>query len=234
MTTGRGITRFEGGVLAEEYKRSRERITDLVAKVRDSADRNVPACPAWSLHDLVAHVTGIAVDLSAGRLPSGDSQPWVDRQVDERRERTTGDVVAEWNEVSGKFEQLIADDPRAMWGLVYDVVVHEFDARNALGDRTGRDVSGVSIAAELGLKLVHGDLRRAGLGAITVDMEGEPIIVGDGDPTLVLRATPFECLRLLGSRRTRAEVEAANFEGDLRAVVPGLFHMDLPMHSLGE
>lgn len=234
MTSSQGITRFDGPLLAREYRAARERMSAIVSTQDDTRKVSVPACPAWNLHDLCAHVTGIAVDLSAGRVPKGDSQPWVDRQVDERRKVPTADVLTEWFDVATAFEGMIERDPRAMWGLVYDVIVHEFDARNALGDRSGREASGVRVAAELGLKLVKADLRRAGLGAISVVLEGEEIVVGEGSPSLRLRTTPFECLRLLGSRRTYSEIERADFEGDLTSFTEGLFHMDLPVHSLGE
>ncbi len=234
MTSSKEITRFDGLLLAREYRASRERISSIVSAQDDTMRVPVPACPAWNLHDLCAHVTGIAVDLSAGRVPKGDSQPWVDRQVDERRKNSTAEVLSEWSAVADSFEGMIERDPRAMWGLVYDVIVHEFDARNALGDRSGREASGVRVAAELGLKLVKADLRRAGLGAMSVDLEGEEIVVGEGTPSLRLRTTPFECLRLLGSRRTYSEIERADFEGDVASFANGLFHMDLPVHSLGE
>ena len=53
-------------------------------------------------------------------------------------------------------------------------------------------------------------------------------------PELTLTATPFEALRLLGSRRTIEQVRAADFEGDLDRYLPGLLHMDLPVDDLGE
>jgi hypothetical protein len=49
-----------------------------------------------------------------------------------------------------------------------------------------------------------------------------------------LTASAFDTLRLLGSRRTLAEMNAANFVGDLEMMLPGITHMDLPTTSLGE
>jgi uncharacterized protein (TIGR03083 family) len=233
--TVREITQFDGERLAAEYRASRERMITLIASTDDTQRRLVvAACPAWTVHDLVSHVTGIAVDLSVCQAPTGDPQSWVDRQVDERRGRATGDVVAEWVGACEAFEPMIAGSPKAFWGLVYDLIVHEFDLRQALGDRSGRDGDAVMVAAELGLRLVKGDLRSAGLGSLLVEMAGEHIRVGSGDVELTLRTTPFECLRLLGSRRTRAELEAADFEGDLDRYLDALVHMELPVQSLGE
>ena len=233
--TIREITQFDGDRLAAEYRASRERMSVLIGSTgADERRFVVKACPAWSVHDLISHVTGIAVDLSAGNPPVGDAQSWVDRQVDERRTRPTDDVIAEWARASESFEPMIAASPKAFWGLVYDLVVHEFDLRQALGDRNGRETDAVAVAAELGLRLVKGDLRKAGLGAVEVVMAGERIHVGLGEVELTLRTTPFECLRLLGSRRTRAELEAADFDGDLGRYLDALVHMELPVQSLGE
>lgn len=229
------IPQYDGARLAAEYRASRERVSALVdTATPDQRRLVVHACPAWSVHDLISHVTGIAVDLTAGNAPVGDAQSWVDRQVDERRSRPIGDVLSEWATASARFESMIADSPKAFWGLVYDLIVHEFDVRNALGDRDARDIEAVRVAAELGLRLVKGDLRKAGLGAIVVEMGGRRIRVGDGEVGLTLRTTPFECLRLLGSRRTRDELEQADFTGDPGRYLAALVHMDLPVHSLGE
>jgi hypothetical protein len=59
-------------------------------------------------------------------------------------------------------------------------------------------------------------------------------VVGEGEPVLTLTATAFETLRLLGSRRTLAEMRSADFSGDLDAMLSGIVHMDLPEVSLGE
>lgn len=231
----REIRRFDGPVLEETYRSSREAMTQLIVEAdEESRRRIVRACPEWTVHDLLSHVTGIAVDLGAGRPPSGDPQSWVDRQVDERRNRSSDDVLTEWTDACATFEPLIASTPNAFWGLVYDLVVHEFDLRNALGDRSGRELERVAVAAELGLRLVKGDLRKAGLGAVVIDMKGDRVLVGDGEVGLTLRVDPFECLRMLGSRRTSEELQAADVEGDLAHYVEALVHMELPVQSLGE
>jgi len=226
---------MDGEQLSEGYRSSRLRMMALATEIDDAeAGRSVPACPEWRVHDLFAHVAGIATDLTAGRVPSGDSQVWVDRQIEERRARPLAEVVGEWSEVGPTFEEMIASTPRAFWGLTYDTVVHEHDLRNAIGRPGERDSEAVRLAARLGLKLVKHDLARHGLGAVRVTIDGEESVVGEGEPGLSLTTTSFECLRLLGSRRTLTEMRAAAFEGDLDAHLPGIVHMDLPRQSLRE
>lgn len=218
-----------------EYRAARLRMAALAANLdAETASRVVAACPAWTVRDLFSHVTGIAVDLSQGNRPQGDPQPWVDRQVAERRERTLGEVIDEWDAAAVAFEAMIDARPDRLWGLTYDLVVHEHDLRTSLGDRSGRDTTGVALAARLGLRLVAMDLAARNLPGVRVVVGGHEYVVGDGDPVVTLTAAAFEVLRVLGSRRTLAEMRTAGFEGDLEAVLGGLLHMDPPEVSLGE
>ena len=104
---------------------------------------------------------------------------------------------------------MIEDKPHRWWGLVYDLLVHEQDLRGATGRPGERDGDGVHLATELGLRLVATDLAKHGLPAFRlVTVEGARV-VGDGEPELTLETSSFEALRLLGSRRTIAQMRAA-------------------------
>ncbi len=224
-----------GEELRDEYRSSRLRMEALAATLSDDdAQRIVQACPDWNVRDLFSHVTGIAADLGGGNPPSGDTQAWVDRQVAERRSRSLSSVVDEWHEKAPTFEAMIAASPKGLWGLTYDTVVHEHDLRTAVGRPGDRDSAGVRMAARLGLRLVKMDLAKHGLGAFRAVIDGDEVVVGDGEPGLTLRTSAFECLRLLGSRRTADEMRAAPFEGDFEGYAAGIVHMDLPVRSLGE
>jgi uncharacterized protein (TIGR03083 family) len=221
--------------LASEYRASRERMLEIATSLDETAaHRRVPACPAWTVRDLMSHVAGIASDLSTGRRPEGETQAWVDRQVAERSTRTLTEIASEWDEAGPAFEAMIEERPRRYWGLTYDTVVHEHDLRNAVGRPGARDSAGVEVAAELGLRLVALDLAKHGLPAFRAVIDGRERVVGDGQPELTLEASAFEALRLLGSRRTLEQVRAARFTGDLDRYLGGLFHMDLPTADLGE
>ena len=93
----------------------------------------VPACPAWKVADLVAHLAGLADGYGAGRVPDGDRQQWIDGLVTERRGRELGDVVAEWDRAGPSMEQAIAEQPGRRWALVYDVIAHEHDLPRRVG-----------------------------------------------------------------------------------------------------
>jgi len=124
--------------------------------------------------------------------------------------------------------------PKRLWTLTYDTVVHEHDLRAAVKKPGDRESEGVKISAVLGLKLVKGDLASKSLPAFRAIIDGIEHNVGVGEPALTLTASAFDTLRLLGSRRTLAEMKFANFVGNLEMMLPGITHMDLPATSLGE
>jgi uncharacterized protein (TIGR03083 family) len=222
--------------LAIEYRNARLRMQDLAAELTaDEIETVVGACPEWRVHDLFSHCVGLAGDLAAGKRPSGDTQAWVDGIVESRRTVPFADIVAEWSTAGPAFEAMIDAMPKPIWALTYDTIVHEHDLRAAVGKPGARDSAGVRLAFDLGMKMVRGDLSTNGLPAFRVVLDdGAESVVGEGEPELTLHASPFEALRLLGSRRTETEMRAAAFEGDLDRYFPGLKHMDLPVESLGE
>ena len=71
----------------------------LVALLDGLSDRDlrtrVPACPLWSVHDLVAHLCGVAEDSTHGRFFAGAAQAWADPALAAQREAwTAGQVEA--------------------------------------------------------------------------------------------------------------------------------------------
>lgn len=220
---------------AGQYRLARRRMQALATEVtEEQAGAPVPACPDWTVTDLLAHVTGLAADLGAGRRPAGDTQAWVDGHVALRRGRSAVEVAAEWDAAAPGFESMIDEKPHRWWGLVYDLIVHEHDLRGAVGRPGERDGDAVRLAVELGLRLVAADLEKHSLPALRLVTEHDTRVVGDGAPELVLETSAFEALRLLGSRRTIEQLRAAPFTGDVDRYLPGLAHMDLPTAPLGE
>lgn len=57
--------------LSQYYRESRGRLSEFVRFHRGSDETPVPATPGWTVHDVIAHLTGVAEDLAAGTPPSG-------------------------------------------------------------------------------------------------------------------------------------------------------------------
>ncbi|MBA2495602.1 MAG: hypothetical protein H0V33_00615 [Acidimicrobiia bacterium] len=49
-----------------------------------------------------------------------------------------------------------------------------------------------------------------------------------------MTTTPFELMRLLGSRRSRDQIVAASWNGDVEPFLAALAHMPLPVHDIVE
>src|SRR5438067_13082070 len=107
--------------LAAAYHDARIAMTTLAREASNKArDTRVPACPDWTVHDLVAHVTSIASSLSSGAFPpdlnpvqfwDDDMAQLRDRFVDgalaERRDLPLEQILAEWDASGPRIERMI-------------------------------------------------------------------------------------------------------------------------------
>lgn len=79
---------------AELYDASRARIVELVTGADLSAP--VPACPGWTVQDLVAHLAGGLGAFTARDFDAGEYANHGDRVVHERRGRAFEEHLDEW------------------------------------------------------------------------------------------------------------------------------------------
>jgi uncharacterized protein (TIGR03083 family) len=214
------------GEVGDAYAGCRARIVGLTRALdAEAAARPVPTCPAWTVHDVVAHLAGIVADVAAGNLDGMTTEPWTAAQVDARRDRTVAEIVAEWDAQAPGFEALLDDigDPGRQ--AVADVVTHEHDIRTALGRPGERDTDAVRI----GFGMVSaGFLSSAGAHGVAVRIEPDGgDAVGPGDAAVVLRGDRFELLRAMTGRRSPDQLRSLGWpEGDA-ALAPfsfGPFH----------
>ena len=222
---------------AEEYAAARASVRSLLTDLdATAAAAVVPACPDWTVHDLCAHLVGVPAALVArDNPPPGDNQPWVDQQVADRADRTVAELLDEWEDVGPAFEALMRKLPHAFGGLVYDAVAHEHDLRGALGRPGERDAAGVWASLDVMVPMVERDLAAAPTpGAIRLRTADREWLVGAGDEAVSLTTTPFELMRLLGSRRSHEQILAAPWHGDVEPFVSVLAHMPLPAKDIVE
>ncbi len=223
------------------YASLRRRINELVGDVSDRTGDRVPGCPAWRVHDLVAHVAGVADDVLGGRLEGAGSDPWTAAQVDARRDRPTAEVLAEWNEHGQQLEAVLDSFGPAGHQLVMDTVTHEHDLRGALGAPGERNSDAVVIGTNWLVHAFQGAAAANGHPAVRVvatdgaESTWEP---ASGEPAATVRGSSFELLRALSGRRTEDEIRGLSWDGDVDvdAVLPS-FHWGpfrVPTTSLGE
>ena len=214
------------------YARTRGRVIELLATAPDDElARIVPACPDWTVHDLLAHVVSIPAALSSGRLPTGPIGDWLSELVAERVEQPARSLSQEWQALDNELEALLSGPS----GLLFaDLAVHEHDFRGALGrpDHVALEVDAMlprTIAA------FKEPLQEAGLAPIEVRAGDRIWRSHDGEAGWTLIVDPWTAVRALNSRRTADELQALPSDGDASAYLPILdAHLPLPAESLGE
>ena len=220
--------------LVMAYRNSQGRLTSFLHDIDSTEEgRVVPSCPAWTVHDLVAHLSGTPECLANGDFPQGDFQPWLDRIVDERRDVPIGDLLDRWSAVADA-----AAEMAAQFGglLTIDAVTHEQDVYGALGRPAARDSAELAAIVPLMLEAFTPALEAAGLGPMAVETpDGRRWQSHDGDAGYTLRVDVWEASRALESRRTRDELRALPHDGDVDPYIDVIAgHLPLPERSLGE
>jgi uncharacterized protein (TIGR03083 family) len=87
----------------------------VVASCTDEEWQMPTRCEGWRVADVAAHVTGVMVDITAGRLEGVDTQPWYDRQVAERRDRPKQVILDELVDATRATTALLALFDGAAW-----------------------------------------------------------------------------------------------------------------------
>jgi uncharacterized protein (TIGR03083 family) len=190
------------GDVGNRYRTTRERVTGLLAALEPGdEDRAVPACPGWTVHDLVAHMTGVPDDALNGRLDGVATDPWTAAQVERGRAMSVSDLVSRWTEQGPVFEGFPLP-PEA----VIDLTTHEQDLRGALGRPGARDSEELLWAFALAAD-------RATSATPGLRIEAGDATYGPADATVVLRGEPFELYRALLGRRSAAQVRGLDWDG---------------------
>lgn len=192
------------GPLGTMYETTHRRVVELLAGLtEDDAELPVPATPGWSVHDLVAHMSGVVDDAVNDRMAGAPGDAWTAAQIERGRSIDVAGLVERWNRQLPDFLAVL--DGSGRWPAAFDLVTHEHDLRHALG-RPGRR-GGDEIAA-LARMLV------AGIDAdLTIDTESGRLR-GSDDARVGLRTTDFEVVRSRFGRRTRRELEAGDWRGE--------------------
>ena len=197
--------------LARLYAGSRARVLALVTGLSEAGQAApVPACPAWSVRDVLAHLAAIAEDAQAGLLTGPPDDAGTAAQVARFAGQDLARILAAWDCAAPAFGQLIAS--ARLWPAVIDVASHEHDIRGALGVPGARDSEAVTECAGRLLRWLRPAV------PLRVIVEDGEFRVGPDDsgprPCLTLTTTRFEAFRWRMGRRSRAQLAALDWSGD--------------------
>ena len=196
-----------------EWTNAQRRVLELVESLSDEqCQLGVPACPAWTVTQLLAHMVGLNADVLAGDEPDDHNPAWTRRQVDQRAGRDTTDLITEWRSLTGPMQ-----DWMRQHGVrpLSDVVIHEQDLRGAVGRPGGRDSDGLAAVRDTMAERLAAQIRRAKLPPVQLQSPDWMFSTGDGEPGLELSAPTFDLTRALMTRRTADQLRAWARSGDI-------------------
>lgn len=217
--------------LGGHYRRSRVRLQALLV---DSTDEEmtapVPACPGWTVHDVLAHLVGIIEDAFAGRISGPPTPAQTNDQVARHASTSVSGLIEIWESLAEPFEQAVTE--RQIWPAMLDVLSHEQDIRSALDRPGARDVDSIRIGARqllesLDLDAVDIWLDDSATPDTSYPRPGEPA-------TIQLRTSHFEFFRLRLGRRSAQQVIAMEWSRDPSPILDELFIFGPSLLSLAE
>jgi uncharacterized protein (TIGR03083 family) len=202
--------------LARLYRETRERLTALVAGLDEAQlAAPVPACPGWSVADVIGHLAAIPEDVLAGRLTGPPTKAETAVQVDRFRGRLMARTLAGWAEQAPRFEEIVA--AFEVWPAVIDVASHEQDIRGAVGQPGARDTEVIRQLADWLVARLRTPV------PLRVTVGDNQFQVGpDGEPALALTTTWYEAFRWRMGRRSRSQLAALDWSGDPAPVLDHL------------
>jgi uncharacterized protein (TIGR03083 family) len=208
----------------EVYEQVRRAFIGMLAGQPSAAIRSrVPSTPLWTVHDVLAHVVGLAADMNALHFPEDDDlggEAWNAAQVSARRRHSLDEMVAEWDHAAPTFEHgLRAFGYEFGSHFVADLHAHYHDVRAALGLPDEPDAVAVAVSLDHYLGYLDERLTEHGQGAVRFVVGGVDRVVGRGQTVASLRAEPFQLLRTVSARLTLSEIRALSWDGDVEAAL---------------
>lgn len=222
--------------LAAAYAETRSSMIDIARSLtpEEQAGR-VPACPDWTVKDLMAHVSSIAAAVAEGRIPADlnlaafwDGAVAVRREtfvagaLAERRDRSLDEIVKEWEQTGPVLEAMMRAErpwpegtpPFPDWVALTDAAVHHHDLRGAVGRPGDRDSLATGLSLRSYVESMRFRISAEGVPTLRIRAGKREWVIGDGEPAATVSADPFELARAASGRRSPGQVRAFDWDGD--------------------
>ncbi|MFJ6381049.1 maleylpyruvate isomerase family mycothiol-dependent enzyme [Kitasatospora sp. NPDC092039] len=182
------------------YRGSREYITGLVERP-GVAGVPVPACPGWTVLDVVGHLLEVCRTVAA----DAPGNLW-EVPHDGSGDGLAG-LLAEWARLDGPVERVVTESPQLRHTmLMMDAFTHELDIRGALGVPVVPEHPSYPSSLDLVVRGFSAAVRTLGLPALRIETPGAEWLAGDGEPAAVLRGHRHDLLRSLTGRRSLGQI----------------------------
>ena len=201
---------------------------ELIRRLRSlnpaQAATPVPSCPAWTVKDVAAHLSGLVVETLANVPPPRGSDEATARQVSDRAQSTLNEVCDEWEANAPAFDDFAAGDAAYATTLTGDLAVHAHDIAEALLQPADEMSVGTLAATERYLGLLQERAAEQLDVALTVDLIGVGLREASaGSKPLKLAASPYAFLRSVTGRRSRSDVADLDWAGDPSELLDNCF-----------
>ncbi|SEF33388.1 TIGR03083 family protein [Amycolatopsis pretoriensis] len=211
MTASRPAPDFVG------YPEVRRGFRALLGARTGVGRRRVPACPEWTVADLVGHLTGIAervLERHGGAVPVSTAS-------------TVPELLDHWDDVGEDLDRRLAEaGGRSGEVMVMDAYTHELDLRAALGVPPPVEHAAWAPSFEVLVRGFSGSVAGRGLPALRLRTTGgSQWTAGAGRPAATLTAPAHELYRALAGRRSLAQLSGLEW-----SAAPGTW---LPAFSWG-
>ena len=194
-------------VVSAAYIELRTRVVALLRSTpEEHGDHAVPACPDWTVRQLVGHMVGVPEDILTGNMSGVTTPEWTAAQVARHEGKSLRELADSYALTGQVFDDVLPMIPEPVNSqMVMDAVTHELDLRDALGDSGARD----SVAVDVALRWLQ--------FAFVTQMPA-----GTFNPFVVDGLGAYELLRSLTGRRTTAQMDALGLDGAaISAVLAG-------------
>ncbi len=198
------------------YRAGRLRVMDLLEGLEEGRwSTPVPACPGWDVHDVTAHLVGVAEDALDGRLGGPPDPEQTAQEVARHVDAEPSELLGRWAAIAPAFEEQVS--AASVWPAFFDVLSHEHDLHGALGTEGDRNSAGVALAAKLLVR--SADLGRpfqvdTGTSVLSSAVGAADAGVEGSDGPLELRCSAFDAFRLRLGRRSRSQVLGMDWSED--------------------
>ncbi|MUH57726.1 MAG: hypothetical protein F2790_01065 [Actinobacteria bacterium] len=192
------------------WNASRDRVSDLILRTELSKlDAIAPLTPEWRVRDIVAHLVGVAQDVSSGNFPQ-DFDAWTRAQVERLRTFDAHELIDQWQEFP--IGEMLSE---SLAIALYDQVTHEADICHALGVPIALEPRTLSLLSKFTLSRFaaqENDL------CVTLHLDDQDFVSGDGARALTLSATAFDWFRASNGRRSVTQIKAMEWWGDVDVI----------------
>ncbi len=154
---------------------------------------HLPASPAWTVHDVLAHLAGGPADAVAGRMRGAPGPEWTARHVGERSALPVDVLLAEMQANLETVATSVATSPAP--AIVWDITVHHADLHEGLGLGRPPEHFWSPVLEALGPRMLAGAPAAVTCGDQTWGAGGDAVEVA-----------PYELYRSIFSRRSRTQM----------------------------